>query len=107
MKLLPDTHMIIWALTNDPRLPYEARELINSPDSIVFFSTVSLWEIAIKNQKNPEKCPYHEKDIMRYCLESGLGASLSVYFSPISGTGTRISSAASGACAGAAAVAGA
>lgn len=71
MKLLPDTHMIIWALTNDPRLPYEARELINSPDSIVFFSTVSLWEIAIKNQKNPEKCPYHEKDIMRYCLESG------------------------------------
>ena len=71
MKLLPDTHMIIWALTNDPQLPYAAREMINSPDNIVFFSAVSLWEIAIKNQKSPEKCPYHEQDILRYCLQSG------------------------------------
>lgn len=71
MKLLPDTHMIIWALTNDPQLPCAAREMINSPDNIVFFSAVSLWEIAIKNQKNPEKCPYHEQDVLRYCMESG------------------------------------
>lgn len=71
MKLLPDTHMIIWALTNDPQLPCAAREMINSPDNVVFFSAVSLWEIAIKNQKNPEKCPYHEQDVLRYCMESG------------------------------------
>lgn len=71
MKLLLDTHMIIWALTNDSRLPYAAREMIGSPDNIVFFSTASLWEIAVKNQKNPEKCPYIEKEIMQYCLESG------------------------------------
>lgn len=71
MKLLLDTHMIIWALTNDSRLPYAAREMIGSPDNIVFFSTASLWEIAVKNQKNPEKCPYNEKEIMQYCLESG------------------------------------
>ena len=61
MKLLLDTHMIIWALTNDSRLPYAAREMIGSPDNIVFFSTASL----------PEKCPYNEKEIMQYCLESG------------------------------------
>ena len=71
MKLLLDTHMIIWALTNDSRLPYAAREMIGSPDNIVFFSTASLWEIAVKNQKNPEKCPYNEKEITQYCLESG------------------------------------
>ena len=71
MKLLPDTHMIIWVLTNDPHLPYAAREMISSSGNIVFFSVVSLWELAIKNQKNPEKCPYHEEDILQYCLDSG------------------------------------
>ena len=71
MKLLLDTHMVIWALTNDPQLPYAAREMINSPENIVFFSAVSLWEIAIKNQKNPEKCPYHEKMILEYCTAAG------------------------------------
>ena len=71
MKILLDTHMVIWALTNDPQLPYAAREMINSPENIVFFSAVSLWEIAIKNQKNPEKCPYHEKMILEYCMAAG------------------------------------
>ena len=71
MKLLPDTHILIWALTNDPQLSYAAREMINSPENIVFFSAVSLWEIAIKNQKSPEKCPWNEKDILDYCVASG------------------------------------
>ena len=71
MKILLDTHMIIWALTNDPQLPCSAREMINSPDHVICFSAVSIWEIAIKNQKAPDRCPYHEKQVMRYCLESG------------------------------------
>ena len=71
MKLLLDTHMVIWALTNDPQLPYAAREMINSPENIVFYSAVSLWEIAIKNQKSPEKCPWNEKEILDYCIASG------------------------------------
>lgn len=71
MKILLDTHVIIWSITNDPRLSASARSLILSPENMVFFSTVSLWEIAIKNQKSPEKCPYHEKDILDYCIASG------------------------------------
>ena len=38
MKLLLDTHVIIWTLTDDPRLSPEARELISSRDNLVFFS---------------------------------------------------------------------
>ena len=71
MKLLLDTHMVIWALTNDPQLPYAAREMINSPENIVFFSAISLWEIAIKNQKSPEKCSWNEKEILDYSIASG------------------------------------
>ena len=71
MKILLDTHIIIWALTNDPRLSASARPMILAPENMICFSTVSLWEIAIKNQKSPEKCPYHEKEIMDYCIASG------------------------------------
>ena len=66
MKLLLDTHMILWALTNDPQLSCKAREMISDPENVICCSTVSLWEIAIKNQKSPEKCPYHEKKILEY-----------------------------------------
>ena len=71
MKILLDTHMVIWALTNDPQLSYKAREMISNPENVICYSTVSLWEIAIKNQKNPEKCPYHEKMILEYCTAAG------------------------------------
>ena len=71
MKILLDTHMVIWALTNDPQLSYKAREMISDPENVICCSTVSLWEIAIKNQKNPEKCPYHEKMILEYCTAAG------------------------------------
>lgn len=71
MKLLLDTHVIIWALTDDPRLSENARSLIAAPENMVFYSTASLWEIAVKNQKSPEKCPYHEQEIMEFCEQAG------------------------------------
>jgi len=47
MKLLLDTHTILWALTDDPRLSDAARdEYVSSRE--LYFSMVSLWEIGIK-----------------------------------------------------------
>ena len=71
MKILLDTHVIIWALTNDARLSEKAKALITAPENIICISTASLWEIAIKNQKAPEKCPYHEQEILHYCIQAG------------------------------------
>ena len=71
MNILLDTHVIIWALTNDPQLTDEARALIMDPENTVAISTASLWEIAVKNQKAPRLCPYHEKEILDYCLKAG------------------------------------
>ncbi|MCQ2400727.1 MAG: type II toxin-antitoxin system VapC family toxin [Lachnospiraceae bacterium] len=71
MKILLDTHVIIWALTDDPKLSAKARELITDKDNIVYFSLASIWEIAVKNRKAPEKCPYNEKDIAELCVRSG------------------------------------
>ena len=71
MKILLDTHVIIWALTDDSRLNYAARDLLSAPENLVFYSVASLWEIAIKNQKAPDKCPYHEKETMEFCSQAG------------------------------------
>jgi PIN domain nuclease of toxin-antitoxin system len=50
MRLLLDTHVLLWALSGSKRLSGEARELIESSDNDVLFSSASIWEIAIKAQ---------------------------------------------------------
>lgn len=48
MRLLLDTHVALWALTDDPRLSQQARALIEDPANDVLVSAASVWEIAIK-----------------------------------------------------------
>lgn len=48
MKLLLDTHIFLWFITADPRLPTFFRDAIREPKTEVFLSVVSLWEIVIK-----------------------------------------------------------
>lgn len=48
MKLLLDTHLLLWAAGQPKRLSRKARALIELPDNELFFSTASLWEIVIK-----------------------------------------------------------
>jgi len=49
MRLLLDTHLLLWAVGPDERLSATARQLIGDPDNEVCFSTVSIWEVAIKH----------------------------------------------------------
>ncbi|MDF3837951.1 type II toxin-antitoxin system VapC family toxin [Cupriavidus basilensis] len=48
MKLLLDTHLLLWAAGMPERLSEQARTLIEAPESELIFSAASLWEIAIK-----------------------------------------------------------
>ena len=48
MKLLLDTHALLWWLANDARLGPDARALIADPGNNVLVSVVSPWEIVIK-----------------------------------------------------------
>ena len=47
MRLLLDTHILIWFMEDDPRLSAKARGLIDAATA-VFASSASIWEIAIK-----------------------------------------------------------
>ncbi len=46
--LLLDTHIVLWWLADNPRLPEEVRVRIADPDSLIFVSAASIWEIGIK-----------------------------------------------------------
>ena len=73
MKLLLDTHILIWAIINSPRLPSEARNLILNPENEIFFSSVSLWEIEIKHLAKPDSIPLTAQVTYNYCKEAGFG----------------------------------
>lgn len=48
MKLLLDTHALLWWLTDDERLPARALQVIKNPRNAVWVSPVSGWELATK-----------------------------------------------------------
>ncbi len=48
MRLLLDTHLLLWAAGQPDRLPAEARNLLQDPLHDLIFSVASLWEITIK-----------------------------------------------------------
>lgn len=71
MNLLLDTHVALWAITDSPKLPKKARELIESPKSSVWISAASVWEIAIKRALGRGDMPVSGQDAVRYFRESG------------------------------------
>lgn len=64
MRLLLDTHALVWWWNDDPRLPAAARGTIADPGSIVYVSAVSAWEITTKHRVG--KWPEVERLIAEY-----------------------------------------
>lgn len=50
LRLLLDTHALLWWLFDDPQLPSPAREAIGDMDSQAYVSSATGWELAIKSQ---------------------------------------------------------
>ncbi len=51
MRLLLDTHLLLWAAENPKRLSPQALSLIEDGNNEVFFSAASIWETAIKHSR--------------------------------------------------------
>lgn len=50
MRLLIDTHILLWALFSPARIPAPVRIRLEDPDNQVLFSAASIWELSIKLQ---------------------------------------------------------
>ena len=71
MNLLLDTHVLIWALTEDLRLSDMARQLILDPDNTIYYSAASIWEISIKHARHPDSVTFSGRELSDYCREAG------------------------------------
>ena len=71
MKLLLDTHLLLWAAGSPNLLPTKARSLFEDNLNELFFSAASLWEIAIKNNLGREDFQVDTRVLRRGLLDNG------------------------------------
>lgn len=71
MKILIDTHIAIWAVLNDPKLPRKAKELLLDMENEILYSTASIWEITIKHMLHPEKLRMNGNILEKGCENNG------------------------------------
>jgi PIN domain nuclease of toxin-antitoxin system len=71
MKLLLDTHLLLWAAGQPERLSASARALIEAPGSEPCFSAASLWEIAIKRGLGRDDFQVDPPVLRRGLLDNG------------------------------------
>ena len=57
MKLLLDTHVLLWWLNNDRSLSKEAIQVISKSTNLVFVSAATAWEISIKKALGKLQAP--------------------------------------------------
>jgi PIN domain nuclease of toxin-antitoxin system len=71
MKLLLDTHLLLWAAGNPDRLSDAARSLIENPENELLFSAASLWEVAIKRGLGRDDFQVDARLLRRGLLDNG------------------------------------
>ena len=71
MKLLLDTHLLLWAAGNPDRLSAAARSLIENPENELLFSAASLWEVAIKRGLGRDDFQVDARLLRRGLLDNG------------------------------------
>lgn len=69
MKLLLDTHALLWFISNDSQLSVPARQSIESLEHDKFVSAASLWEIAVKLSLGKLKLPRPFQEVFPLQLE--------------------------------------
>jgi PIN domain nuclease of toxin-antitoxin system len=73
MKLLLDTHLLLWAAGEPNRLSAKARSLIDSADNELLFSAASLWEVVIKRGLGRDDFQVDTRLLRRGLLDNGYG----------------------------------
>lgn len=71
MKLLLDTHLLLWAAGSPEKLSTAARLSIEDPQNELFFSVASLWEIVIKRRLERSDFRVEASVLRRGLLDNG------------------------------------
>jgi len=71
MRLLLDTHVLLWTVAESRKLSKAARALIGEPDNELTFSSVSLWEVAIKAGRGRDDFRIDVSSLRRSLFDNG------------------------------------
>jgi PIN domain nuclease of toxin-antitoxin system len=71
MRILLDTHLLLWAAGPLQRLSRQARRLIDDPQNELTFSVVSIWETAIKHGRGRDDFQVDPRLLRRGLLDNG------------------------------------
>ena len=71
MRILLDTHILLWAISGDDRLPEKARKFIIDEENEVYFSIVSPWEVEIKRLIHPDQMTLTAEELVAFCEDAG------------------------------------
>ena len=64
MRLLLDTHVVLWALADDPKLRPAARSAMQEAEAL-YVSAVTIWEVAVKRALGKLRAPADFADVVR------------------------------------------
>lgn len=67
MKLLLDTHVFLWYVIADPKLPFAFQTAIQDPANEVYLSAASVWEAVIKHALGNSRFPALPRATCRSC----------------------------------------
>lgn len=67
MRLLLDTHLLIWDFTGDVRFSPEAICYLEDERNELYYSSVSTWEIALKHTAHPDRMLLTPERFVQYC----------------------------------------
>lgn len=71
MNILLDTHILLWALSNDKKLPEKAARLIDAEENEIYYSIASVWEVELKYISHPDQMPINARKFVGFCREAG------------------------------------
>lgn len=71
MKLLLDTHLLLWAASQPEKLARSTRKLLSDADHELMFSAASLWEVAIKSSLGRDDFSVQPRILRRALLDNG------------------------------------
>ena len=72
MKILLDTHIVLWAITDDPRLSADAKGWLKNGTNDIYYSIISVWEVAIKRQTKRGRMPLNDEEFVNYAEKTGM-----------------------------------
>ena len=72
MKILLDTHILVWFHTHDDALPQEAWDILLNPQNEIFYSSVNIWETQMKFLKHADDINFSGDELNDLSIKAGL-----------------------------------